>query len=185
MTALIILIKAVLILILSFLGVTAILTGTGIVPLASINAFFATAGGMAFLLGIGSVLIVVGAYFLIALYRVQAAAARFAQNGTRGRIELSPVALREFISVILRREIGVDRFRVKLRHMEDGIGIQVETTLSADQQVAAVSRGIQDTLASRVEERTGVVVHDVSVLVRSIRTPEAVDEPEASDEVDQ
>ena len=182
MTATILLIEAILVLILSFLGVTAILTGVGILPISAIDAFFASAGGEAFLLAIGAILIVVGIYFLAAIYRVQAAAGRFTQDGDRGRIELSPGALREFVSVILRQEIGIDRFRVGLRHMEDGIGIRVETSLSADQQIAAVSREIQEILAKRIEERTGVAVHNVSVLVRGIRTPEPQEPTEAPHE---
>lgn len=178
----IILIEGILVLIFSFLGVAAILTGVGILPLSSIDAFLGTAGGEVFLLGIGAVLIVVGIYFLIAIYRVQAAAARFAQDGEGGRIEISPGALREFVSVILRQEIKIDRFRVKLRHMEDGIGIQVETTLSGNQQVGEVSRKIQEILAERIQERTGVAVHNVSVLVRGIRTTEKPEQPEAGED---
>lgn len=182
MTGAIILIKAFLVLVLSFLGVAAILTGVGILPLSSIDAFLATGGGEAFLLAIGAVLIVASVYFLVAIYRVQAAAARFAQDGEQGRIEISPGALREFVSVILRQEIKIDRFRVKLRHMEDGIGIQVETTLSGNQQVGKVSREIQEVLAKRIEERTGVAVHNVSVLVRGIRTAEEKEQAETNED---
>jgi uncharacterized alkaline shock family protein YloU len=88
--------------------------------------------------------------------------------------------LREFISGILRREIGIDRFRVRLQHMEDGIAIKVRTTLSPEEQVAEVGRRIQETLSQRVVERTGVEVREVSVLVDSISARE--EEPQDQEE---
>jgi len=90
--------------------------------------------------------------------------------------------LREFISGILREEVGIDRFRVRLRHQEEGISIRIQTALSPQEQVAAVGRRIQETLSQRVVERTGVEVQEVSVLVDSIRARE--EEPVKREEED-
>ena len=58
---------------------------------------------------------------------------------------------------------------MRLHHLEDGIAILVQTALSLQEKVSEVGREIQETLARRVVERTGVEVREVSVLVGSIR----------------
>ena len=170
MNGFVILVKSLFILILAFVGVVLILIPVGAIPLTTLTAFLRSGGGEAVLLTFGALMLTIGAYLLGSLYRAYSATGYFRQEGEWGRIELAPAALREFVSVILRREIGIDRFRVHLGHAEDGIEIRVETTLSADQKVAEVSRQIQEVLATRVKERTGVDVGRVSVLVRSIRS---------------
>ncbi len=154
------------------LGVVAILLGAGVIAFAVPSPFFVSATGIGILFFVGAVLLVIAIHFVLLAYRRQVAAARFSQEGEWGRIELSPYALREFISGILREEVGIDRFRVRLRHQEEGIAIRIQTALSPQEQVAAVGRRIQETLSQRVVERTGVEVQEVSVLVDSIRARE-------------
>jgi uncharacterized alkaline shock family protein YloU len=151
------------------LGILSILSGTSAFSLATILRFFESSGGEALLILFGTLLLAVALYFISEMVRNRAAAARFSQEGEWGRIELSPYALREFISGILRCEIGIERFHVRLQHMEGGIAIAVRTALSPDEKVAEIGRRIQETLAGRVAERTGVEVKRVSVLVGSIR----------------
>lgn len=168
------------------LGVLSVLAGTGIITLTTVEGFLGSAAGVALLFLVGGLLLLVGLHFVILIYRGRAAAARFSQEGEWGRIELSPYALKEFISGILRQEGGIDRFRVRLQHMEDGIAISVQTALLPQEKVAEVGRRIQETLARRVVERTGVEVRKVSVLVGSIRSrqkePPEEEEADADDE---
>lgn len=164
------------------LGVVAILLGAGVITFAVPSPFFVSAVGIGILFFVGAVLLVIAIHFVLLAYRRQVSAARFSQEGEWGRIELSPYALREFISGILREEVGIDRFRVRLRHQEEGISIRIQTALSPHEQVAAVGRRIQETLSQRVVERTGVEVQEVSVLVDSIRARE--EEPVEREEED-
>jgi hypothetical protein len=154
------------------LAVLALLGGAG--------AFSATALGDAldaipaewFLFLLAVVLFLVALLLLRAMLRKRSAAARFAQDGARGRIELSPHALEELASGVLREEVGVDHFRVRLRRAAGGITILVQTGLTLEQKVAEVGRRIQEVLAERVVERTGVKVGEVKVLVGSFRARE-------------
>lgn len=159
------------------LGILTVLIGAGIPSLSDVMGFVASPSGEALLFALGSVLIFLGVYFAILSLRARGERARFTQEGTGGRIELSPFALREFVSGILRGEIGIERFGVRLQHREEGIAIRIQTTLTPDQQVAEVARRIQETLTRRVVERTGVTVQEVSVLVNSIRPREQADTP--------
>jgi uncharacterized alkaline shock family protein YloU len=160
------------------LGILTVLIGAGFPALADVTRFVGSPSGEALLFALGSVLILLGLYFAVLLSHARAAHRRFAQDGPGGRIELSPFALREFVNGILRQEIGIERFGVRLRHREEGIAIRIQTTLSPDQQVAEVARRIQETLTRRVAERTGVTVQEVSVLVNSIRPREQGTDPQ-------
>ncbi len=151
------------------LGTLALLVGAGIPSLSDVTRFLSSPSGEALLFALGSVLILLGGYFTVLVLHGRTARARFTQEGAGGRIELSPFALREFVSGILRQEIGIERFGVRLQHREEGIAIRIQTALSPDQQVAEVAHRIQETLTRRIAERTGVTVQEVSVLVNSIR----------------
>jgi uncharacterized alkaline shock family protein YloU len=78
--------------------------------------------------------------------------------------------------------VRIERFRVRIRHVQGGIAISVETALSPQERVGEVGRRIQSTLARRVVERTGVDVKEVVVLVESIhsRSGQAPEEEETN-----
>ena len=161
-------------------GVISILLGTGTLSFVAAQEFFVTLTGKAILYALGGVLLTVSMYFASLFYRGRTQLARFTQDGEWGKIELSPYALREFVSGIMRDEVGIDRFQVRLRHMGDGLSIRITTTLLPDDRVAEIGQRIQETLSRRVVERTGVEVRQVSVLVNSMRAHE--EEPHASEE---
>ena len=153
-------------------GAVFILTSAGVLSLSAVGDFADSGSGVAVMALAGALLLLVGLHFVVLIWRWRSAASRFSQDGEWGTIELSPHALREFISGILREEVGIDRFRVRLRHAEEGIAISVKTALSTSEKVSEVGRSIQKILAQRVAERTGVHVGRVSVLVHSIRSRE-------------
>jgi len=164
------------------LGVFIILVGAGGVVFPGLSSLIGAAAGMAITILIGVLLVLTGIHFLITIADERLNASLFIREGEWGRIEVSPHAIREFISGILRDEIGVERFRIRLHHRGDGVGVAVRMTLSPDQRVTEVSESIQRELMQHVAERTGVEVREVSVLVRSIRRSEAKgesDEPGA------
>jgi len=151
------------------LGVLFILFGARTLSFDKAEAFLTSASGIAVLFLSGACLILLLGYFLLLIYRNRLATARFSQEGERGKIEISPYAVQEFISGILQEELGITRFRVRLQHKEDGIAIYVRIALSPLERVAEVGSRIQETLTRRVMERTGVEVREVSVLVGKIR----------------
>jgi hypothetical protein len=151
------------------LGVGLILAGAGVISLASVWDFLETVAGQILVILAGAGLVLISVHFLIALADERLNASLFHHEGDWGRIDLAPEAIREFIGGILRKDIGLDRFRVQLRHHVKGVGITVRTTLSPEQRVTEVGERIQRELAAHVEDRTGVAVGDVIVLVRGIR----------------
>ena len=150
-------------------GICSILFSAGVLSLHSAAQFLATLAGKAILYAFGGLLLAVSGHYASLFFRGRAQIARFSQEGEWGRIELSPYALREFVSGIMRDEIGIDRFQVRLSHVDDGLSIEITTTLSPTDRVSEVGKTIQETLSRRVVERTGVEVRRVEVLVNSIR----------------
>jgi uncharacterized alkaline shock family protein YloU len=155
------------------LGVTLILGGAGVLSFASLTDYLTRIPGTIFLILVGALFLLVALYFAIMLLDERAHAVLFSQQGDWGRIELSPHAVREFISNILRTQVGIDRFRIGLKHRGDGVAIAVHTTLSPDQRVTDVGARIQRELVRHVADRTGVDVQEVTVFVRSIRAGES------------
>ena len=154
------------------LAVLALLGGAGAFSTTALGDALHAIPGEWFLFLLAVVLLLAALLLLRAMLRKRSAAARFAQDGVRGRIELSPHALEELASGVLREEVGVDHFRVRLRRAAGGITILVQTRLTLEQKVAEVGRRIQEVLAQRVVERTGVKVGEVKVLVGSFRARE-------------
>jgi uncharacterized alkaline shock family protein YloU len=150
-------------------GVLCILQGFAVFSWTELSNFLSSSEGVVVLFALGSLLLIISLHFVVFAFRSRTASLRFSQEGEWGRIELSPRALREFITSILRDEVGIDRFQVHLRRMQGGIGIVVETALSPQERVGEIGRRIQGTLARRVVERTGVEVKEVAVLVKGIR----------------
>jgi len=167
------------------IGVTLILGGAGVLSFASLTDYFERIPGTIFLILAGALFLLVAVHFVLALLDAWAHAVLFSQQGEWGRIELSPHAVKEFISDILRTQVGIDRFRIGLKHQGDGVAIAVHTTLSPEQRVTDVGLRIQRELVQHVADRTGVDVQEVTVFVRSIRASEEVSQgPSGVSDVD-
>ena len=166
------------------LGIVLIIAGSGGLSLSSVTTFFDDLPGTILLILLGVIQVLAAVRFLLAMAEDRLNAVVFSREGEWGRIELTPHAIRELISGVLRDEIGLDQFGVRLRHEGDGIGIVVRTTVSPEQRVTDIGERIQRELSAQVADRTGVEVREVSVLVRSIRAAEAAkpQETERSDD---
>ncbi len=154
------------------LGVGLILSVTGVLSLSSVGSHLGSTVG--FILGVvaGVGLLLVGAHYAVQIADDRLRAALFHHNGIGGRIDVTPGAIREFVSGVLQSSIGLQQFRVLLHHDGDGVRITVRTTLSPDQRVTDVGERIQQELARHVSDHTGVEVTSVTVLVRGIRRPD-------------
>jgi len=155
------------------LSISLILAGAGVLSLTSVWDFLDTLSGSIIVILVGAALLLVAVYFLIQLADERLRATLFHHEGDWGRIDLAPIAIKEFIAGVLRKEIGLDRFRILLRHDVNGVSITVRTTLAPDQRVTEIGERIQRELAEHVADRTGVEVSNVTVLVRSIRASES------------
>jgi len=168
------------------LGVVLVLTGAGVLSEVSMAAALTSTGWMIVLLVLGVGVLLVALHFLLVLADDRLNAVLYSRSGEWGHVEVSPGAVRELISGILRNEIGIDRFRVFLRRHGNGVAIRVRTALTPDQRVTDVGERIQRELTQHVADRTGVEVREVTVFVRSIRAHDSEAGPEeiSGDEYD-
>ncbi len=155
------------------LGIVVLLAGAGVLAEESIADAFGETGWTIFLVLLGVGLLLIALHFLLVLAEDRLNEVLYSRSGEWGRVEVSPTAVREFISGILREDIGIDRFRVYLRRRENGVAIRVRTALTPDQRVTDVGERIQRELTEHVSDRTGVEVREVTVFVRSIRARDA------------
>ena len=151
------------------LGVTLILSGTGVLSVGTVAAAFSDVGWTLLLVLLGVAVLLIALHFLLVLADDRLNEVLYSRSGEWGRVEVSPTAVREFISGILRNDIGIDRFRVSLRRYDNGVAIRVRTALTPHQRVTDVGERIQRELTQHVTDRTGVEVREVTVFVRSIR----------------
>ena len=168
------------------LGVILLLAGAGVISEGAIAKAFSDVGWTILLILVGVGALLTALHFLLVLADDRLNEVLFSRSGEWGRVEVSPAAVREFITGVLRRDIGIDRFRVFLRRRENGVAIRVRTALTPDQRVTDVGERIQRELTQHVADRTGVEVREVTVFVRSIRARdgEAASREVIDDELD-
>jgi len=150
-------------------GAAILLTGAGVLSETAAARWLGDLGWMLLLIVVGAGLVFVALHFLLVLADDRSSGVLYTRSGEWGRIDVSQTAVREFISGILRDELGVDRFRVSLERRDNGVAIRIRTTLAPDQRVPEVGERIQREIMRHVADRTGVEVREVSVFVRSIR----------------
>jgi uncharacterized alkaline shock family protein YloU len=154
------------------LGVGLILSVAGVLSLSSVGSYLGHTAGFVLGVAAGVGLLLVAVHYAVQIADDRLRAALFHHNGPGGRIDVTPAAIREFVTGVLQSSIGLDRFRVLLYHDGDGVRITVRTTLSPDQRVTELGERIQQELARHVADHTGVEVTSVTVLVRGIRRPD-------------
>jgi len=164
------------------LGIALILAGAGVLSLVSVWTFLDTVAGSILVILVGVSMLLIATHFLIELADERLNASLFHHEGDFGCIDVAPIAIKEFTAGILRQDIGLDQFRISLRHQVKGVGITIRTTLSPEQRVTDVGERIQRELAKQLADRTGVEVTDVTVLVCNIRPSEAGSKETGSDE---
>jgi len=109
-----------------------------------------------------------GLYFLVLILRAHIQRGRLVKEGPGGQIQISPWAIKDLVREILKQEVGLPRFRVRLARAPEGLKIRVSADLGGTQSVVQVGEKIQRLLKERVEERIGVGVAEVEVFTRAI-----------------
>ncbi|MCR4404781.1 MAG: alkaline shock response membrane anchor protein AmaP [Candidatus Acetothermia bacterium] len=120
-----------------------------------------------------------GCYFFILIIRAHGRRGQLVREGPIGEIQVSLWAIAGLVRQTLRQEMPAGRFRIKLtRLFPQAIKIRVRAELPGHQSVVRVSEEIQRLLKERVEERTGVEVEKVEVLVGGIFLARRAESPE-------
>lgn len=135
--------------------------------------------GIGLIYAFGVAFFIIGSYFLILILKSHSRRGRLVRAGPVGQIGISLWAIEGLVRETLKQEIASGRFRVRLiRASPQAIRIRVRAELAGQQSVVRVSEQIQRLLKERVEERTGVEVAEVEVLVGGIFLARRVEDTE-------
>lgn len=116
----------------------------------------------------GSLALLLGLYFLQQIWSAHLRRRRFRHEGAGGPIEVSPLAIRDFIEALLAQEGDLLRHRILLGHAREGIDVTVNARLRLGVPVVETAQRLQRLLKEQVESRIGVRVHRVTVYAQSI-----------------
>ena len=118
---------------------------------------------------------------LLALIRLYGRLHLIERRGAQGRIQIAPLAIRDFVQQVLEGTWGLTSSRVTLRQTAQGhLRLRVEATLPASDNLLELSEQIQTKLKDRIEDQVGIAVEEVEIYTPHIGAPRRETEPPAS-----
>lgn len=97
------------------------------------------------------------------------------RQGPKGMIFITVDTVREMAGMLLREELGLHQFRVRIRPLGEGLALHVSLYLPPGEEVPALAERLQNLLAQEVSAKTGLEVPEVRMVVvgtgRPRRTP--------------
>lgn len=132
-----------------------------------------TAWGPVVLFVFGALALFLAVYFVVLILQAHSRRRRIERETPRGRIQISPFAIADFVSELLKRE-AIPKFKVHLDRVQDGIEVRLRVTLPLGKNVIETAGHVQELVRSEIEGRIGIKVPKVEVFAQSIslETPE-------------
>jgi len=108
-------------------------------------------------------------FFLTRLWDVLFQNQRFIREGGQGPIEVSSIAIEDFIRGVLSEEPDLKINRIKLSHAtDDAIDISVNVSLNIDASLVDTAERLQQQIKRDIEHRLGIEVYQVTVYAKRI-----------------
>ncbi|HEU68899.1 MAG TPA: hypothetical protein ENN53_06785 [Candidatus Acetothermia bacterium] len=124
------------------------------------------------LLGIWAAVLVWAAAVFARISRSRLVVRRALQKpGPRGMILITAETVREMAGLLLREELGLHRFRVRVRPKEGGLALHVALHLPPGEEVPALAERLQGLLAQEISVKTGLDVPEVQIAVLGTARP--------------
>jgi len=128
--------------------------------------------GMVLLYLSGSLATLLGLFFVLRLWGHVHKRRWFCREGIQGPIQVSPVAIQDFIQALLAQEDFLGRSRVRLAHgPQDTLDVDLNVHLPLNVSVVETAERLQQLLKYGVEEQMGISVNRVSVYAQRIDVP--------------
>lgn len=115
----------------------------------------------------GALALFLAVYFVVLILQAHSRRRRIERETRRGRIQISPFAIADFVSELLKRE-AIPKFKVHLEKAQDGIEVRVRATLPLRKNVIETAEHIQELLRSEIEGRIGLRVTKVEIFAQSL-----------------
>lgn len=130
-----------------------------------------TAAGRAVLAAIGAASLAGALRFAVELADRLSAGRALRRPGPKGDIVIAPRAVQELAAGLLRRELGLDGFRVQLTSTGEGVLLTVRLRLPPEEEAPRLAERIQELLSSEIQAKTGLPVVEVNLLIRGTARP--------------
>lgn len=131
------------------------------------QALSAAVWGAVLLYIFGAVSLFLAIYFATLILRAHSWRRRIERQTPRGRIQISPFAIQDFIAALLARE-AIPKFKVHLDKTQDGIEIKLRATLPLRKNVMETAEHIQELIRGEIEGRIGIRVNKVEIFAQSL-----------------
>ncbi len=108
-------------------------------------------------------------FFLTRLWNVLFQNRRFVREGGQGPIEVSSIAIEDFIRGVLSQEPDLKINRILLNHaVDDAMDISINVSLNMDASLVDTAARLQQQVKRDVEHRLGIEVQRVTVFAKRI-----------------
>ncbi|MGD0152156.1 MAG: alkaline shock response membrane anchor protein AmaP [Thermacetogeniaceae bacterium] len=122
------------------------------------------------IIGIVSGLVILLALYLIVVASRGAGQYRelMIQDTSLGRVDISVPALEDLIRRASRQVREIREIRPVLHHVKDGVVVVLHLNVSPDANIPVISQEVQEAVKNYLEEKAGIHVLQVQVLVTSV-----------------
>lgn len=93
------------------------------------------------------------------------------RSGPKGEISISPRAIRQLAAGLLRGELGLNRFRVRILRAGGGVALKIRLQLPSEEPAPQLAERIQTLLAQEIETKTGLPVEEVALEIQGTTYP--------------
>ena len=132
--------------------------------------------GSIVLYGFGAISLATGLYFMLRSISQYRDARKFVHRGELGLVQISPYAVRELATEIVRNEIGLDSFHIDLSHHGEGIMVEVRATVDADADIGDLGERLQKTLRNQIMSQTGLTIEQVDFYTQGVKKSQGLTE---------
>jgi uncharacterized alkaline shock family protein YloU len=127
-------------------------------------SFLTTEPGTILTYASASFALLLGFYFLTRFWLMMTERQRFVRDGAQGPIEVSPLAIEDFVKQLVIEDPHLHNARVQLKHAPGGaLNVILNVALDYDAAVVQTSERLQQRLKDRIEGHLGIEVHQVTV----------------------
>lgn len=117
---------------------------------------------------LGAFSITAGIVFLSYLIRIVRNYRKFTHKSDYGTVQISPYAVQELASEILKKHIELSSFRINLSHLSDGMKISVRATVRGDTDIEKLSERVQHLLKEKLSNQTGLNIKKVDFYAQGV-----------------
>lgn len=122
------------------------------------------------IIGIVSGLVILLALYLIGVASRGAGKSRelLIQDTSLGRVDISVPALEDLIRRASRQVREIREIRPVLHHEKDGVAVALHLNVSPDANIPVITQEVQEAVKNYLEEKAGIHVLQVQVLIASV-----------------